>query len=136
MQYWETFSSFFMFCYYFCLPKGIWNKFPNTRNSENISRIALGSRRSQLHNSSLDHTNFPEGWNRKKNNMGITKELLKLFMVIIVTPYLAKNEPMIHHHNSKTLQNDWSPPLIDDMFQVRKNTFNLGIFKKLQRRTR
>ena len=47
----------------------------------------------------------------------------------------AKNEPIIHQENIKILmkemfkfENDLSPPLIDAMFQVRKNNFNLGHF--------
>ena len=52
---------------------------------------------------------------------------------------MVKNEPTIHHEDIKlrmkeilTFENDQSASLIDDIFQVQKNTFNLRHLKKLQ----
>ena len=52
---------------------------------------------------------------------------------------MTKNERTIHQQNIKVLmkknykfENDLSPPLIDDMFQVRKINDNLRHFQKMQ----
>ena len=51
---------------------------------------------------------------------------------------MAKNEPTIHQHNIKIpmkemckFENNLSPPLINEIFQVRKDTFNLRYFQKI-----
>ena len=51
---------------------------------------------------------------------------------------MTKNEQTIHQQNINVLmkeiykfENDLSPPLIDDMFQVRKTNYNLKHFQKI-----
>ena len=53
---------------------------------------------------------------------------------------IAQNEPTIHQYNIRSLmkemfnfENNLSPPLIDDMLQVRGNTFNLKHFQKIEK---
>ena len=53
---------------------------------------------------------------------------------------IAQNEPTIHQYNIRSLmkemfnfENNLSPPLIDDMLQVRVNTFNLKHFQKIEK---
>ena len=63
------------------------------------------------------------------------KELLELFLMIIIALnselLMTKKEPNIHQQNINVpmkeiykFENNLSPPLIDDMFQVRKINYN------------